>query len=101
MDEIIRHRGLRALGCSEPAARGQPYLLQRGEIVFGLDKAQTESNVRVARADHVGHAEGVAFDAHIILVGFGNQGGPIRRRRLLETIVDDKKQKSNDQQSGQ
>src|SRR5215467_7595980 len=101
MDEIVGHRGLRAFASSEPAAGGKAYLLQRGEIVFRLGKAQTESHVRIARADHVGNTEGIALDARIVLTGFGNQGGPVRRRRLLETIGDHDEQESNGPQSQQ
>src|SRR5215472_16168968 len=99
MNEVVRDRGLGAFGGGKAATGGKSHLLEGSEVVFALGKAQSKRYVRIARPDYVRHAEGVAFDANIILMGFGNQGRPIRRRRLLQAIGDHEEQKNGDEQT--
>jgi hypothetical protein len=101
MDEIIGHRRLSTLDCGKLATGGKRHLLERGEVVFGLGKAQPESYIRVPGTDHVRHTEGIALDANVILVRLANQRGRIRCRWLAPTIGHDQEYESANDKSGQ
>src|SRR5947209_6353085 len=100
MDKIVCHCGLASLGRGKLSTGRKRYLLQSGEVIFGMREPQPKGNIRVSGPDHMGYAKVIALDPNIILPGFGNERGQIRRRRLVEPVSDDQEYDSPYDESG-